>query len=259
MSGRFLATTIGVAMCLGLLVQPVQAQRSFIENLGRNLLNEAVNGNRRQPPGTSPQPTQPRPRQAQQIPNESGKTPGSDPYGGHWGNIIQPQPTPRPQPRPQPNITPQPQPRSYPPIDRRAHPPGSSWKFDTYQYPPNSSGGHFERHPPYQDLTPSANQPRTYYAPQTSSTGPIKIKFPSTQSGICEFAIVSGSSEFPRSMNPGEMQQLEGTSTWKVRIKSGAANSTYRLTAGSEYVFLRGSGQSLRLYKQMEPEASSQP
>ena len=75
---------------------------------------------------------------------------------------------------------------------------------------------------------------------------------------MCAFAIVSGTAEYPRNMNPGEIQRLEGTSAWKVRIKDSGTSNTYHLTPGSEYVFLRESDNSMKLYKQMAPNVSTQ-
>ena len=201
---RIFVLTIGVATCFGLLSEPLFAQRgNILEGIGRTLLDEAINGGRRQPPGNS---TPPKPQyQQQQAPGESGRTPGSSPYGGTWGNIIQPQP--RPQPRPVVNPQPRIQPRTYPPINSRS--------FDTYYYPPPKQSGSYPNQPSDQQLYPNQstypNQPSpTYYPQQQASNGPIKITFPKTQQGTCSFSIISGSSEHPRTMNPGQMQRLEG-------------------------------------------------
>lgn len=145
-------------------------------------------------------------------------------------------------------------------------PPSSGFRpregWENFRPPPNSR-------PPTTEYFPERNrryvqpQPDPRYQPAETIIRteppvlrervveqPIKISFRRTQAGTCDFTLISGDSEFGRSLKPGQMQPLKGSSaTWLVRYVGRGGQKTYRLRGGQDYEFRRDGEGFLQLYR----------
>lgn len=237
-----------LALTAMLAVAPgsANAQRGLLQNLGREILNQAVGG---QPPARrSPPPGESPPRGSyspNQVPGESGQSKSQDPLGGMLRELIQGRPQPQPQPRPQPQPQPRPQPRPQPWPQPQPQPQPRPWNP---QPQPVIQRGTTEIYSS-NSISTAAKSPPSLPA-EVGNGLPLKVTFPKTQAGFCSFTLINGGREFRRTLNPGQMQPLDGSVVWKIRFfGNGGVTKTYRLRGGTDYVFHRDANGILAIYQ----------
>ena len=273
--------TLSITMAALLLLGPshVHAQRrggGIFESIGRELLNQAINGPsssaRAQPSrGTFPN-GKPIPPGFQggaayggtSAPGEAGSTPSQNPFAGVLGQALMNQQRQRTQPRPQytyqqqqprPQYTYQQQQRST--TYYRQPQQTYSQPVTTYQVQPTTY--HSQPTTTYsQPTTTYRSQPKVTSTVQTVSAAPMKVTFPKTEVGNCSFTLLSGSTSYARNLSPGHMQKLDGAGSWSIRYNENGVQRTYRLVAGSNYVFKRTENY-LKLFKRPKEVISEPP
>jgi|GEM_PF-3228867 len=280
MSARNLLT-LSITMASLLLLGPshAHAQRrggGIFESIGRELLNQAING----PSSSSRSRNQPRSRgtfpngqpippgfqggagysSGSSAPAEAGNTPSQNPFAGVLGQALLNQQRQRTQPRPQytyqqqqprPQYTYQQQQQQRPITYYRQPQQTYSQPVTAYKVQPTNYYS--------QPTTTYYSQPKVANTVQTVPAAQIKVTFPKTEVGNCPFTLLTGSTGYPRNLSPGQMQKLDGASSWSIRYNENGVQRTYRLVAGSNYVFKRTAENYLSLFKRPKEVISEPP
>lgn len=205
-----IATFFAVSFWLGSSTSAL-GQRNLLDNILGEVVNQALQSQGR----SDNQGGQPK-YGGNSVPDESGQGPPSSGFrpSQGWENF-------------RPNTT-----EYFPERGRRYNQPQPQTQPET-RY---RSGDEYRSEPPV--------------LRETVVQQPIKISFRRTQSGTCDFTLISGSSEFARTLKPGQMQPLKGSSaSWLVRYVGRGGQKTYRLRGGQNYEFRRDGEGFMQLYR----------
>jgi len=257
-----MAVTLFMAIFLGGGVRSSNAQ-GFLNELGRQLgnqvereirgrINPPSNGGSRTNPGTGPQPG----AQGMSIPGESGRQnngggafDGGDffgpPSGGTGPRIIPPRLI---QPR-QGRRTVDPQPIYRPPGNAQPMTPQTTPQR-TYPQTTIPRQGYSESDPAGVMSIPP---PRAAVLPAVSNQE-FRIRCPKDLSSSVSYQLVSGQSEYPFTMTPGQIHKIVESRVWVIRYSSDGREVSYRLRGGKTYEFARLNGK-LTLYEDDTVEA----
>lgn len=269
-----------------LVTTPAHAQRNVLEGIIGGVIDNAINNNsRRQPQGQQGAGNQTRSysvlpgesgRATTASPNESGRGYQNNPYSGAMADMFRQQQ--QQQRLQQQQYQQRLQQQQYQQLQTQGQMSSQGYPTSSqYQRIYNPQTGQYEYRAINQG-TSIYQQGSTYpqgtviregnviyggtstATPQTSTPSVqnveqkgIKITLPKTQSEACSFTLISGTSEFARSLSPGQMQPLKGSSAvWYVRFNGNGGLKKYRLRPGNNYVFQRDGQGFWQLYKQPE-------